>query len=86
MAAKQLSDGGPDGVILGQSSSDLVGFYGKTPAVRYATSIAAPSSVAAVSVSATQWGFATSTQADAVITTVAKLQALIVGTGLATSA
>jgi hypothetical protein len=31
MAAKQLSDGGPDGIAIGQSSSDLIGFYGATP-------------------------------------------------------
>lgn len=31
MAARQLSDGGPDGVVLGQSTSDLIAFYGKTP-------------------------------------------------------
>lgn len=31
MAIKQLSDGGPQGTQLGQSSADLVGFYGKTP-------------------------------------------------------
>lgn len=31
MAIKQLSDGGPQGTQLGQSASDLVGFYGKTP-------------------------------------------------------
>lgn len=29
--AKHLSDGNPDGTILGQSSSDLVAFYGGTP-------------------------------------------------------
>ncbi len=34
MAVKQLSDGGADGVRLGQSSSDLVGFYGATPVAR----------------------------------------------------
>jgi hypothetical protein len=28
---KQLSDGNPDGTSLGQSSSDLVSFYGETP-------------------------------------------------------
>lgn len=28
---KQLSDGGPDGTQLGQSATDLVGFFGKTP-------------------------------------------------------
>jgi len=31
MAVKQLSDGGPDGTKLGQSASDLVGFYGTSP-------------------------------------------------------
>jgi hypothetical protein len=37
MAAQQLSDGNPEGVCIGQSSSDLVGFYGKTPVARPAT-------------------------------------------------
>jgi hypothetical protein len=31
MATKQLSDGNPDGTVLGQSSSDLISFYGETP-------------------------------------------------------
>jgi len=31
MAARQLSDGSGDGTVLGQDSSDLVGFYGVTP-------------------------------------------------------
>ncbi len=30
MAVKQLSDGGPDGVRLGQSTTDKIGFYGLT--------------------------------------------------------
>lgn len=37
MAVKQLSDGGPDGTRLGQSSTDKIGFYGLT------TPIARPS-------------------------------------------
>lgn len=28
---KQLSDGGPDGTLLGQSTTDKIGFHGKTP-------------------------------------------------------
>lgn len=28
---KQLSDGNTDGTLLGQSATDLVGFYGATP-------------------------------------------------------
>lgn len=31
MAEKQLSDGGADGTVLGQSASDLIAFYGATP-------------------------------------------------------
>lgn len=31
MAIKQLSDGGPDGTVLGQSATDLVAFYNSTP-------------------------------------------------------
>lgn len=34
MPLKQVSDGGPDGVVIGQSSTDLVGFYGGTPRAR----------------------------------------------------
>jgi len=31
---KQLSDGGPDGTVIGQSSTDKVGFYGVTPVAK----------------------------------------------------
>ena len=31
MAANQLADGNPEGTVLGQSETDLVGFYGETP-------------------------------------------------------
>lgn len=35
MPLKQLSDGGPDGTNMGQSSTDKIGFYGlSTPIVR----------------------------------------------------
>lgn len=36
MAARQLSDGGPDGTSLGQSTSDLISFYGVTPVAQKA--------------------------------------------------
>ena len=36
MAANQLSNGDPDGNVLGQSATDLIGFYGATPIVRAA--------------------------------------------------
>jgi hypothetical protein len=34
MAAKQLSDGAADGTVLGQSTTDKVGFYGVAPVAR----------------------------------------------------
>lgn len=34
MGVKQLSDGGPDGLKIGQSSTDLIGYYGATPVAR----------------------------------------------------
>ncbi len=47
MALKELSDGGPDGTRLGQSSTDKLGFYGlSTPIVR-------PSSGTAITATAT---------------------------------
>ena len=30
MAIKQLSDGGPDGTLYGQSATDKIGFFGLT--------------------------------------------------------
>lgn len=37
MAARQLSDGNPEGTILGQDTADLVGFYGTSPVDQPAT-------------------------------------------------
>lgn len=34
MALKQLSDGGTEGTVLGQSSTDKLGFYGAAPVVQ----------------------------------------------------
>lgn len=71
---RELSDAGPDGTRLGQSSTDKVAFYGATPAVRPATSaavvvstaITGPSATAAATSTGTNWGYTTSTQADAI--------------------
>lgn len=34
MTIKYLSDGGADGTVVGQSATDKIGFYGKTPIAR----------------------------------------------------
>ncbi len=72
--------------ILGNTSTGPVGFFGATGVGRYANSIAQPASTASVSISATQHGFATSTQADALILAVHRMASMSVWYGLATSA
>lgn len=48
MAVKELSDKGPDGTRLGQSSADLIGFYGASTMVsQRANSIQATSVISA---------------------------------------
>lgn len=64
MAVKQLSDGGSDGVKLGQSATDKVGLHGATPVVQ-AAATTAPAATAATN--STPYGYS-QTQADALIT------------------
>lgn len=81
---QQLSKGTPDGVCLGQSAADKLGFYGlATPIVQpAATNQAAPASTAVVSFAATPWGFANSAQAQALVNCVIELRAALVAVGL----
>ena len=41
MAAKQLADGSDDGTVLGQSSTDKIGFHGATPVTKQTCTLAA---------------------------------------------
>jgi len=63
MSIKQLSDGGPDGTLLGQSSTDKLGFYG------LATPIVQPAAVTSATATATS-------AMTAVNTVIARLRAL----------
>lgn len=47
--AKQLSDGNLGGTGLGQSATDLISFYGTTPAAQLAAAVQAASVVSASS-------------------------------------
>ena len=49
MPLKQLSDGGPDGTVLGQSASDLVSLYGKSPVAQRSSTVLATSLLSASS-------------------------------------
>jgi hypothetical protein len=47
MAIKYISDKGPDGTSLGQSTADLISLYGGTPVSQRAAAIQAASVVSA---------------------------------------
>jgi len=81
MSVRELSDARTDGQRLGQSSTDLVGFHGATPvAQRSGASQAAVSTTA--STTTTPAGYATTTQANAIVTLVNELRAALVAKGL----
>ena len=72
-----------DPALIGSTTSSYVGFYGATVTTRpTSASQAAVASTAAVSISATQWGFSTSTQANAVVTLENALRSALVSIGL----
>lgn len=86
MAADQLSKKNPDGTLLGQSSADLLGFFGLATCVTQpalsAMAAVATTAVISSSTSATCFGF-TSAQATALITLSNGLRAALVTLGLA---
>jgi hypothetical protein len=79
MPVKHLSDGNPDGTVLGQSASDLISFYNAAPvAQRCGAAQAAVGTTAPVS-----GGFGyTEAQAQAIITLLNEIRATLVATGL----
>jgi len=74
MAVKQLSDGGSAGVSLGQSATDLISFYGATPAAS-PTITGTVTTTAAVLGATAAYGFSTTAQFNAVVQMVAALYA-----------
>jgi hypothetical protein len=80
MPIRQLSDGNPDGTVLGQSASDPIAFYNATPlaqrsgAAQAAVPTTAPTNTA-------PYGF-TQAQAAAILTLLNEIRATLVGLGL----
>lgn len=72
-----------DGLLVGQTSASLVGFYGATPVAQASTGGSAVTTTAATTSS--PWGFATSTQANAIVTLVNGLQSALITLGLISS-
>ncbi len=81
MPVKQLSDRDSDGVCLGQSATDKVGFFGATPIVQ--RSGAAQAAVAVTgATNTTPFGYTTAAQADAIVTLVNEMRLVLVNHGL----
>ena len=79
----------PDGALIGNSATELIGFYGTTPVDQPATvsavttaTVTSVTTTAATNESTAQWGFCTSTQADALV---AGVNALITRAGVLTT-
>jgi hypothetical protein len=80
MAVKELSDGGDDGVRLGQSATDKVGFFGKAPAAQ--RSGAAQAAAPAGGTGATAGAYDTANNRDALINLVNEMRLVLVTHGL----
>jgi len=76
---RYVTDGNPDGNVIGQTSTEKISFWGATPAVRSALSNAAVDTTAATESS---WGFSTSTQANAIVSLLNEIRAKLVSLGL----
>jgi len=70
---KQVSDARPAGLLIGQGTADLIAFYGGTPIAQRSgasqaavstTALTAVSTLAAVTVASSRYGYDSQTQAD----------------------
>ncbi len=77
---KDLTNLPSDGTRFGQSTADLIGFYGITTGIVQPSGASqaavATSTITTAATSTTPWGYATSTQADAVAAQVVLLRTL----------
>jgi hypothetical protein len=82
MAVEYLGSGNDDGVNLGRSSTDLIGFYGlATPIAQRSGSVQASVTTTA-STSSSPVGYSTTTQADRIVALVNELRAALVALNL----
>ena len=82
MASEYLGVGLDDGTILGRGATDKIAFYGTTPAVQPSLITACATTAATT---ATPYGYTTSTQADAIVTSLNAVIAALKTLGLVAS-
>lgn len=80
-----LGNDNNDGVVLGRSSLSKISVWGATPVSRGSVSTVVPPGVTAATTT-TPWGFATSTQADAISLAVRNMENVLRTLGLSVSA
>jgi hypothetical protein len=80
MSVRQLSDGNPDGNVLGQSAGDLIAFYNATPVPQRSGPAQAAVPTTAPT-NTTPFGFSQA-QAAAILTLLNEIRATLVGLGL----
>jgi hypothetical protein len=80
MPVRQLSDGNPDGTVLGQSAADLIAFYNAAP-VQQRSGAAQAAVPTTPPTNVTPYGFS-QVQATAIVTLLNEIRATLVGVGL----
>ena len=84
MAASQVFDNSPDGVIVGSAAASLVGFHGTSANAQVALSATAAIATTAATTGAATYGL-TSAQANGVVALVNALRAALITKGLAST-
>lgn len=77
----ELTNANDDGSRVGQSASDKIAFFGAPPVIQQ-TAATAVGTASAATGGSTIYGFATSTQADAIVTAVNQLITNMANLGL----
>ncbi len=80
MPVRHLSDGNPDGTVLGQSASDLISFYNTIPVTQRSGSVQAAVPTTPPT-NTSPYGFSQA-QATAIITLLNEVRTTLVGLGL----
>ncbi len=80
MPVRQLSDGNPDGTVLGQSANDLISFYNANP-VAQRSSAAQTAVPTTPPTNSSPYGYSQA-QAAAIVTLLNEIRATLVGLGL----
>jgi hypothetical protein len=80
MPVRQLSDGNPDGAVLGQSASDLIAFYNATP-VSQRSGAAQAAVPTTAPTNSSPYGYSQA-QAQAIVTLLNEMRATLVSLGL----